>query len=254
MKLPPLWVAGPLPLATALADSYRLWGGEATIAADPTGIKETERLLWLAPPETDGGFPDLSGWQQAAASAPARLPVALSNPQAAERFCLPLVVTARGILYGEAIGIAADHFWQPFSLSDKERQQLYPFARSLVVQSPPGVSLVYFKIESAAVRFEKWLPFPDWPALATLGTQEPDLFACHWRCVLGLPIVDLQIHRPTFTALLSEWPAHLLRQAALLPESRLYHFARMVQVQAPTVQRAHEQLRRLLATEPAFSL
>jgi hypothetical protein len=43
------------------------------------------------------------------------------------------------------------------------------------------------------VIFDRLWPFPASPAIASIQTQQPDLFACHWHCLVGEPIMDLTI-------------------------------------------------------------
>lgn len=117
---------------------------------------------------------------------------------------LPIVHTARGTLYGEAIGRVEPNpnsesdYSQPVSLSDRQRQLLYPLGfRSLqALQASPAVYLMQFgwrDQRDQEVIFDRVLPFPAAPAIASWGTQNPDLLACHWRCLTGQPIRDLVI-------------------------------------------------------------
>jgi hypothetical protein len=48
-------------------------------------------------------------------------------------------------------------------------------------------------VQAGDVVFDRLLPFPGEPALASLGVQQPDLFAAHWQCLRGQPLLDLQI-------------------------------------------------------------
>ena len=43
------------------------------------------------------------------------------------------------------------------------------------------------------ILFDRLWPFPAAPAIASLSRQQPDLFACHWRCLTGQPITDVVI-------------------------------------------------------------
>lgn len=121
-------------------------------------------------------------------------------------FWLPLVLTAKGLLYGEAIGLpeaAAGeipsasnlNYYQPFHLSDAKRQQIYRMGYSLLqlLSAPPATYLMQFGLQEDHIYFDRLLPFPAAPAIASLGVQEPDLFACHWYCLTNLPILDLNI-------------------------------------------------------------
>lgn len=143
---------------------------------------------------------------------------------------LPLIVTARGVLYGEAI--AADSqvdsgdpvalqripYRQPWHLNDRQRQQLYGVGRSLATELnlPWGVHLMQFREYSHSrasksldptlhpsttadgsgdrtLVFDRLYPYPGPPALASCGVQEPDLLSCHRACVLGQPLRDVVI-------------------------------------------------------------
>lgn len=115
---------------------------------------------------------------------------------------LPIVVTAKGALYGEAIGISSasspnpDHinYYQPVHLSDYQRQDLYKLAYKLLksISAPPSTYLMQFSA-TQNICFDKLWPFPAPPALASLEVQKPDLFICHWYCLRNWPILDLQI-------------------------------------------------------------
>jgi hypothetical protein len=116
-------------------------------------------------------------------------------------FWLPVVWTARGPLYAEAIGAKADKesgelsYFQPVHLSDVWRQQLYDLAYRLLdlVNAPPATYLMQFGFVGEKICFDRLWPFPAKPAIASLGVQVPDLFVCHWCCLTGTPIYDLQI-------------------------------------------------------------
>lgn len=130
-------------------------------------------------------------------------------------FWLPVVNTAKGPLYGEVIGVAGQaanaklpenlslsdlNYYQPFHLSDLIRQQLYQLGFGLLqlLSSPPATYLVQFGFLNQEICFDRLWPFPAVPAIASLGVQQPDLFACHWNCLRSLPIFDLLII-PTMT-------------------------------------------------------
>ena len=116
---------------------------------------------------------------------------------------LPVVLTAKGPLYGEAIALSEDgSYQQPVHLSDAQRQPLYRLGRWLLgnLTAPPGVYLLQASCEGSdqtddyRTVFQQLWPFPAAPALASMGRQSPDLFICHWRCLTRQPIRDLQIH------------------------------------------------------------
>lgn len=121
-------------------------------------------------------------------------------------FWLPLVLTAKGLLYGEVIELSEAaageillasnlSYYQPFHLSDAKRQQIYQMGYSLLqlLSAPPATYLMQFGLQGDNIYFDRLLPFPAAPAIASLGVQEPDLFACHWYCLTNMPILDLNI-------------------------------------------------------------
>ncbi len=115
---------------------------------------------------------------------------------------LPIILTARGPIYGEVIGINNQGIYcQPISLADATKQPLFHLAYELVnyLNAPPAVYLMQIKLapdnqgELSLLAFDCLIPFPAAPAVASVGVQEPDLFACHWRCVQGQGITDVII-------------------------------------------------------------
>lgn len=124
-------------------------------------------------------------------------------------FWLPVVLTAKGPLYGEVITLAEEFYgkklpdvlvcdltyYQPFHLSDTLRQPLYQMAYNLLqsLSAPPSTYLVQFGLQKSEIYFDRLWPFPIAPALASVGVQQPDLFTCHWYCLTTKPILDLTI-------------------------------------------------------------
>lgn len=116
-------------------------------------------------------------------------------------FWLPVVLTAKGPLYAEAIGAESGKlsgefsYSQPVHLSDVWRQQLYELAFGLLalLNAPPATYLMQFGFVGQRICFDRLWPFPAAPAIASVGVQEPDLFACHWYCLTNKPIYDMQI-------------------------------------------------------------
>lgn len=123
---------------------------------------------------------------------------------------LPIVQTAKGALYAEVIGqlprstsegeTTEPTYSQPIHLNDEWRQPLYELGFRLLktLAAPPAVYLMQFGITEQTLYFDRLLPFPDLPAIASLGIQTPNLFLCHWHCLIGKPIYDLMIagHHP----------------------------------------------------------
>jgi len=109
---------------------------------------------------------------------------------------LPIVLTARGPLYAEAIACdASGTYRQPWHLTDAVRQPLYRLAFELLdyLAAPPSVYMLAFAQRGPELRFDRLWPFPTASAIASLGVQAPDLFTCHWRCLTEAPILDLCI-------------------------------------------------------------
>ncbi|MBC7880908.1 MAG: hypothetical protein H7Y37_06190 [Anaerolineae bacterium] len=242
--MPTIWAIGPTLLSKILADSYISWGGAAACFETlPEHMPLPDEVFWLSvPPE---GFSDSP---QDLATTSLDLPIALKESQAT-RLTLPLVVTARGILYGEAIGQRGAIAWQPEPLSDPQRQLLYKAARKIVGSTvKPGVTLLHFAVSPEALLFKSLSPFPDESALVTLNSQQPDLFTCHWRCVLGLPIIDLQVRRPSAAYFQPSVPLSAqVRQAALLEaDASLQLSGHLLQVQAASLCTAQEILHRIV--------
>jgi hypothetical protein len=121
----------------------------------------------------------------------------------AGNFWLPIVWTARGPLYAEVIVRKDDgRYHQPFHLDDRTKQPLYYLAYNLLssLQAPPSVYLmqIAFKVRESPsatieILFDRLIPFPSEPAIASIGVQEPNLFTCHWLCLTNQPILDLVI-------------------------------------------------------------
>ncbi|EKQ68587.1 hypothetical protein OsccyDRAFT_3125 [Leptolyngbyaceae cyanobacterium JSC-12] len=110
---------------------------------------------------------------------------------------LPIVLTAKGPLYAEVItqvNQSEQRYQQPFHLKDSERQPLYELGNRLLksLDASPGVYLMQFSLE-VPIRFERLVPFPAQPAIASVGVQVPDLFTCHWRCLTQQPIREITI-------------------------------------------------------------
>lgn len=118
------------------------------------------------------------------------------DTQETNNLYLPIVLTAKGPLYGEVIAQEkTSQYQQPLDLPDNQRQPLYHLAYQLLqaLSAPPSVYLLQFGYEGGEIIVERLLPFPDVPALASIGVQEPNLFTCYWRCLTNQPFTDLTI-------------------------------------------------------------
>jgi hypothetical protein len=110
---------------------------------------------------------------------------------------LPITLTHKGPLYGEVIGEGAipNSYQQPIDLTDDLRQPLYYLAHQLLesLKASPSVYLLQFSLLGQEIVFDRLWPFPAAPAIASIQVQNPNLFACYWRCVTNQPILDLAI-------------------------------------------------------------
>ena len=125
----------------------------------------------------------------------------LQVPVGDGNFWLPVVLTAKGPLYAEAIAAESDKlsgelsYRQPLHLSDVWRRSLYELAIGLLnlLNAPPATYLMQFGFVGERICFDRLWPFPAAPAIASVGVQVPDLFVCHWYCLTNKPIYDMQI-------------------------------------------------------------
>lgn len=115
----------------------------------------------------------------------------------AGEFWLPIVLTAKGPLYAEAIATDSTPigYLQPFHLHDRWRQPLYSLGHRLLkfLSATPATYLMQFGFCEDAIVFDRLFPFPAAPAVASLKVQSPDLFTCHWHCLNRIPLLDLTI-------------------------------------------------------------
>jgi hypothetical protein len=118
---------------------------------------------------------------------------------------LPIIWTDREPIYGEVIGKQeSDNYRQSIHLDalDASTQRLcqrqlllHQFGYQLLTQltAPPATYLVQFSQSETGIIFDRLFPFPAIPALARIGIQHPDLFECHWRCITGQSIVNVEV-------------------------------------------------------------
>ena len=121
---------------------------------------------------------------------------ATTNKSSMGDLWLPVVLTAKGPLYGEVIaeGAIPNAYEQPMDITDEHRHYLYPLAYKLLdhLNSPPSVYLLQFSWQGQII-FDRVWPFPAAPAIASIDVQQPDLFMCYWRCLTNQPILDFSI-------------------------------------------------------------
>ncbi|MEM9540060.1 MAG: hypothetical protein AAGA60_11245 [Cyanobacteria bacterium P01_E01_bin.42] len=112
-------------------------------------------------------------------------------------YWLPIVLTAKGPLYAEAIAWNdnTQTYEQPFHLSDVLRQPLYHLAWDLLsyLEAPPAVYTLQFNWQGEEIFFDRLFPFPHASTHISLGIQQPDLLTCHGLCITQQPILDLAI-------------------------------------------------------------
>lgn len=116
---------------------------------------------------------------------------------------LPVILTKKGLLYAEVIGEGAmpNSYEQPILLSSRHSQSLHHLARHLLssLSALPGVYLIQFSLHNNEIVFDRLWPFPAAPALASLRSQDPDLFTCHWQCLIDRPIGELTSLKQTMS-------------------------------------------------------
>ena len=114
---------------------------------------------------------------------------------------LPVVVNNRDIIYGEIIGEGEmpNSYEQPIEFPQKHRQSLHHLVSDLLdyLSAPPSVYLVQFSLYSGEIVFDRLWPFPAAPALASLRSQQLDLFSCHWLSLSKQTILDKLIPNKT---------------------------------------------------------
>jgi hypothetical protein len=196
-----LLIAEPGTLRSAMAAALQQAGEtvEAIEPQSPALASKTTAADWVLPLTfdlpPDWNFPGRSVWATCQQIDPLRTWVqntagVLSGEAS---FWLPIVLTAKGVLYGEAITIQADSYQQPLHLTDQQRQPLYQLAWQLLqhLQAPPSLYLLGGSYQDGELLFDRLLPFPNEAALS--GVQQPDLLTCHWRCLSHQPILDITI-------------------------------------------------------------
>jgi hypothetical protein len=108
---------------------------------------------------------------------------------------LPIVVTDKGMFYGEVIGegMIPNAYEQPIDLEDRVRRSLYSLAVRLLenLSAPPSVYLLQFRLAAGEIVFDRLWPFPAAPAITSLQSRQTDLYACYWKCLRQKPLLDL---------------------------------------------------------------
>jgi hypothetical protein len=109
---------------------------------------------------------------------------------------LPIVLTDKP-LFGEVIGEGSmpNSYEHPVAIPQRQQKSLHGLAEQLLdsLSAPPATYLLQFSFHNGEIVFDRLWPFPAAPALITLKTQQPDLFTCHWHCLIEKPIAKLNI-------------------------------------------------------------
>jgi hypothetical protein len=109
---------------------------------------------------------------------------------------LPIILTDKPI-FGEVIGEGPipNSYEHPVAIPKRQQQSLHGLAEQLLdsLTTTPGTYLLQFSLYNGEIVFDRLWPFPAAPALITLKTQQPDLFTCHWHCLIDKPIAKINI-------------------------------------------------------------
>lgn len=100
---------------------------------------------------------------------------------------LPIIFDGENFTYSDVIGegVLPNYYQQPNDLPS----EIYPLLKTLSkellisIHAIPSVYLLQFKILDNNIIFDRLWPFPATPAIASINGKQPDLFACHWRCL-----------------------------------------------------------------------
>jgi hypothetical protein len=196
-----LLIAEPGELPSAMAAAIEQ-AGETVETIEPQSLalaSKTAAADWVVPLTfdlpSDWNFPGRSVWTACQQIEALRTWVqdTAGILSGKANFWLPIVLTAKGVLYAEAIAIQANSYRQPLHLTDRQRQPLYRFAWKLLqhLQAPPSLYLLGCSYQGQELLFDQLLPFPNEAALSSV--QQPDLLTCHWRCLSHQPILDITI-------------------------------------------------------------
>jgi hypothetical protein len=109
---------------------------------------------------------------------------------------LPIVLTKDKPLFGSIIGEGAipNYYEQPIDFPLSKLQPLYNLAFNLLesLSATPAVYLLQFSLYSNEIVFDRLWPFPAAPALASLKNSAIDLYSCHWLCLTGQSIPEIE--------------------------------------------------------------
>ena len=109
---------------------------------------------------------------------------------------LPIILTDQP-LFAEVIGEGSmpNSYEHPITIPKRQLKSLHIMAEQLLdsLNATPATYLLQFSIYNGEIVFDRLWPFPAAPALITLKTQKPDLFTCHWHCLIDKPITNISI-------------------------------------------------------------
>ena len=109
---------------------------------------------------------------------------------------LPIILTQDKLLFGSIIaeGAIPNYYEQPIDFPATKYKSLYRLASSLLesLSASPAVYLLQFSLYSNEIVFDRLWPFPAAPALASLKGSIIDLYSCHWLCLTGKSIPELE--------------------------------------------------------------
>lgn len=100
---------------------------------------------------------------------------------------LPMIFTGEKTIYRDIIseGVIPNFYHQPYFLPEHFYPSLHSLGDELLksIHAIPSVYLLQFRILEQDLIFDRLWPFPATPAIASIGKNNPDLFACHWYCL-----------------------------------------------------------------------
>ena len=109
---------------------------------------------------------------------------------------LPIILTKDKPLFTNIIGEGAipNFYEQPIDFPYNKLKPLHNLATDLLesLSATPAVYLLQFSLYSNEIVFDRLWPFPAAPAMASLKTPGIDLYSCHWLCLTGKTIPELE--------------------------------------------------------------
>ncbi|MEM8718209.1 MAG: hypothetical protein AAGE84_02715 [Cyanobacteria bacterium P01_G01_bin.39] len=109
---------------------------------------------------------------------------------------LPIILREQPI-FAEVIGEGSmpNSYEHPVIIPKRQQKSLHGLGKELLdsLDAPPASYLLQFSLYNGEIVFDRLWPFPAAPALITLKTQRPNLFTCHWNCLVGNPITKISV-------------------------------------------------------------